>query len=240
MVRGQQTSLVLSLSMRAKQAAPRSRRRLGLFGLVLFAGIFLVLRAATGGHEEYDPAKEFPSNNADVSAGIHASIIIPAYHERDNIRPLVTRTFAALKHPHSTEIVIVDDNSRDGTIEEVDTIQKEGFNVVLITRVGEKGLSSAVLRGMRDSRGESLVVMDADLQVSYSTVTCNLHSDCISSAAPTRSCSRSIRRPRKPKDAIRVGNTLRSWGIHGRELAIIPSRNILGCTLSRSSPHHRK
>ncbi|KAH3676041.1 hypothetical protein WICMUC_002337 [Wickerhamomyces mucosus] len=97
---------------------------------------------------------------------IENSIIVPAYHEKLNIRPLTTRVFAALGNEDSkkTEIIFVDDNSKDGSVEEVQTLQKEGYNVSIIVRTAERGLSSAVLRGFVESNGEYLVCMDADLQ----------------------------------------------------------------------------
>lgn len=96
------------------------------------------------------------------------SIVVPAYHEHDNLRPLVEQVFAALREKDTTEMVIVDDNSRDGTVELVEELKKEGYKVELLVRTakGEKGLSSAVLRGFEKARGDKWVVMDADLQVS--------------------------------------------------------------------------
>ncbi|KAJ7660304.1 nucleotide-diphospho-sugar transferase, partial [Mycena polygramma] len=95
-------------------------------------------------------------------------------HECANLAPLVTATFAALPAPLATrtEILFVDDDSRresrDGTVEEVARLHEDGgYTVELLLRPresGEKGLSSAVLRGFEHARGSRLVVMDADLQ----------------------------------------------------------------------------
>lgn len=97
---------------------------------------------------------------------IENSITVPAYHEKLNIRPLTTRLFAALGNGDSkkTELIFVDDNSNDGSVEEVEALQKEGYNVRIIVRTTERGLSSAVLRGFNESKGEYLICMDADLQ----------------------------------------------------------------------------
>ena len=94
------------------------------------------------------------------------SVIVPAYKEKANIRPLTTRLFAALGNDASktTELIFVDDNSQDGSVEEVDALKKEGYNVKIIVRTKERGLSSAVLRGFYDAEGEYLICMDADLQ----------------------------------------------------------------------------
>lgn len=99
------------------------------------------------------------------------SIIIPAYKEVLNIRPLLTRIRAAFANPTSPiplsaiEVLIVDDNSRDGSVELVNELQQEGFPVRILVRTDERGLSSAVVRGFREAKGEAMVCMDADLQV---------------------------------------------------------------------------
>ncbi|EIN05509.1 hypothetical protein PUNSTDRAFT_115932 [Punctularia strigosozonata HHB-11173 SS5] len=131
-------------------------------GFLLLCFIYLYLFA--GGSSTYTPPHTGHDDADPTRNTIHASIIVPTYHERDNIRPLVTRTFAALTQPTVTEIVIVDDNSRDGTVEEVEKLREEGYNVRIIVRTDAKGLSSAVLKGFEEARGGSLVVMDADLQ----------------------------------------------------------------------------
>lgn len=97
---------------------------------------------------------------------IENSITVPAYHEKLNIQPLTKRLFAALGNDDSkkTELIFVDDNSNDGSVEEVEALKKEGYNVRIIVRTTERGLSSAVLRGFAESKGQYLVCMDADLQ----------------------------------------------------------------------------
>ncbi|SCU80678.1 LAFA_0C00562g1_1 [Lachancea sp. 'fantastica'] len=94
------------------------------------------------------------------------SVVVPAYHEKLNIKPLTTRLFAALGNEGSktTELIFVDDNSKDGSVEEVEALKKQGYNVRIIVRTDERGLSSAVLKGFRDAEGQYLVCMDADLQ----------------------------------------------------------------------------
>ncbi|KWU43993.1 lipopolysaccharide heptosyltransferase I [Rhodotorula sp. JG-1b] len=135
----------------------------------IFAGAFaaslLLLRPAKQLYHPDTSAKYSPPDAPADNNQIHSSIVVPAYHERDNIAPLVKSVFAALRDPAGTEIVIVDDNSRDGTIEEVERLRREeGYNVELLVRTDEKGLSSAVLRGFERARGQKMIVMDADLQ----------------------------------------------------------------------------
>jgi dolichol-phosphate mannosyltransferase len=104
-------------------------------------------------------------------AQITHSIIVPAYKEKLNLRPLTTRLFAAFADSESpirsenVELIVVDDNSQDGSVEEVDVLHDEGYNIRIIVRTNERGLSSAVVRGFKEAKGEAMICMDADLQV---------------------------------------------------------------------------
>jgi len=109
--------------------------------------------------------------NKTADAEITHSIIVPAYKEKLNLRPLTTRLFAAFADSESpipaenVELIIVDDNSRDGSVEEVEALHNEGYNVRIIVRTNERGLSSAVVRGFKEAKGDAMICMDADLQV---------------------------------------------------------------------------
>jgi dolichol-phosphate mannosyltransferase len=90
-------------------------------------------------------------------------VIIPTYNERDNLEELVRRTSAACSATKMAyEIVVVDDNSPDGTGALAEQMGKS-FNVKVIHRAGKLGLSTAVLDGFKVASGSILVVMDADL-----------------------------------------------------------------------------
>jgi dolichol-phosphate mannosyltransferase len=91
------------------------------------------------------------------------SIIIPTYCEAENIHPVVTRIRAALDTRLDYEILFVDDNSPDETGARVTELQKQGAPVRLIVRRDERGLSSAILCGFHQARGDLLLCMDADL-----------------------------------------------------------------------------
>jgi dolichol-phosphate mannosyltransferase len=93
----------------------------------------------------------------------HVTVVVPTYREAENIPILAQRLFAALEAANiSGEMIIVDDNSRDGTVEAVDALAK-AHPIRLITRVGERGLSSAVVRGFTEAGHDLLLCMDADL-----------------------------------------------------------------------------
>ena len=90
-------------------------------------------------------------------------MIIPTYNEKDNIEELVRRTSAACSATRmGHEIVIVDDNSPDGTGDLAEKLGKS-FSVKVVHRAGKLGLSTAVLEGFEAASGSVLVVMDADL-----------------------------------------------------------------------------
>lgn len=102
--------------------------------------------------------------NAAQSPPLELSVVVPTFREAANIPILAERVFGALAAANiQGELILVDDDSRDGTDRAVAELEKR-FPVKLITRVGERGLSSAVLRGFTEARGRVLLVMDADLQ----------------------------------------------------------------------------
>jgi len=90
------------------------------------------------------------------------SIIIPTYNERDNIQPLVERIHKALSD-YNYELIIVDDNSPDGTSDVAKNLSAE-YPIRVIVRTTERGLATAVVAGFNAARGEVLSVIDADLQ----------------------------------------------------------------------------
>jgi dolichol-phosphate mannosyltransferase len=90
------------------------------------------------------------------------SIIVPAYKEKDNIEPLVEGIQKSLAK-YDYEIVIVDDNSADGSEELVNDLAKK-YPVKIIVRKNKRGLSSAVVDGIAATDSEFVIVMDADLQ----------------------------------------------------------------------------
>lgn len=90
------------------------------------------------------------------------SIVIPTYNERDNIVPLVERLSRTF-NDHKYEILLVDDNSKDGTVDVAAELASK-YPVKVMVRKKERGLSTAVLHGIKYAQGEIIGVMDADLQ----------------------------------------------------------------------------
>jgi glycosyltransferase involved in cell wall biosynthesis len=90
------------------------------------------------------------------------SIVVPALNEAENLPELARRVAAAMRG-RRYELLIVDDSSRDATPDVCAALARQ-YPLRLITRAPRDGLSGAVLQGLRESAGDYLVVMDADLQ----------------------------------------------------------------------------
>lgn len=100
-------------------------------------------------------------NPADWPDAPRVSVIVPTYNERANLPRLTERIFAALD-PVASELIIVDDDSPDGTAELARQLAQR-WPVRVIVRQHERGLATAVIAGLRAARGALCVVMDADL-----------------------------------------------------------------------------
>lgn len=93
---------------------------------------------------------------------VKLSIIVPTFRESPNIAGLVQRIDLSLKDRYDYEIIIVDDNSRDGIEKAVYNLANR-YPLKLKIRFTEKGLASAVIAGFEMVTGDIIVVMDADL-----------------------------------------------------------------------------
>lgn len=90
-------------------------------------------------------------------------MIVPTYNEKDNLEELSSRIFDACGNAGvEAELVIVDDNSPDGTGAHAEELGKTR-RIKVVHRAGKLGLSSAVLEGFKAASGSILLVMDADL-----------------------------------------------------------------------------
>jgi len=89
------------------------------------------------------------------------SVVVPTYNEADSVTGLAERLARSLAG-RDWELLIVDDASPDGTAEVAAALAPR-LPVRVLRRAGKAGLASAVLAGFADSRGDVLVVMDADL-----------------------------------------------------------------------------
>jgi dolichol-phosphate mannosyltransferase len=94
---------------------------------------------------------------------MNLSIIIPTFNERENLEILVKRIIAATAPAGiAVEIIVVDDNSPDGTAE-IAKILAADFPLKLIERKTEHGLGSAIITGINQATSKVICVIDADL-----------------------------------------------------------------------------
>ncbi|WP_425228650.1 glycosyltransferase [Sphingomonas sp.] len=91
------------------------------------------------------------------------SVVVPTYNERANMAALVAAVRDALGDL-SWEMLIVDDDSPDGTFDEVARLARDEPRVRCLRRVGRRGLASAVIEGALVANGDAVAVMDADFQ----------------------------------------------------------------------------
>ncbi|NWF58299.1 MAG: glycosyltransferase [Fischerella sp.] len=110
---------------------------------------------------------ELPPSTVGVdSSPIFFSLVIPTYNEAGNIKAIIRILSTLLDEsiPGEYELIVVDDDSPDGTWEVAQSLMLEYPQLRVMRRQDERGLSSAVIRGWQVARGDVLGVIDGDLQ----------------------------------------------------------------------------
>jgi len=98
---------------------------------------------------------------ADQAADPVLSVIVPTYNERENIARLAGAIIEAVGDT-PVEVLVVDDNSPDGTAALVVELAAADARVRVVSRERKQGLSSAVFAGVSASSGAYICIMDAD------------------------------------------------------------------------------
>lgn len=91
------------------------------------------------------------------------AVIVPTYNEAANIGGLIEALDGAL-HGLDWELILVDDDSPDGTARHARALARQHPRVRVLQRIGRRGLSSACIEGMLATTAPYLAVMDADMQ----------------------------------------------------------------------------
>jgi len=91
------------------------------------------------------------------------SIIIPVFNEEDKVKEILKKVLE-VKLPFKKEIIIIDDNSTDKTLEKIKEIAKMNDNFKIITHSKNKGKGSAIRTGLKYATGTIIGVQDADLE----------------------------------------------------------------------------
>jgi dolichol-phosphate mannosyltransferase len=97
---------------------------------------------------------------------VELSIVLPIYNEEENIPELYRRLSEVIKNSivESTEFLFVNDGSRDRSVELITEIHKQDSRVKLVNLSRNFGHQAAISAGIDYSKGDAIVLMDADLQ----------------------------------------------------------------------------
>ncbi|MCL5986671.1 MAG: glycosyltransferase family 2 protein [Actinobacteria bacterium] len=93
------------------------------------------------------------------------SIVIPVYNEKENIEDLYNEISSVLSGMNiKSEIIFVDDGSRDDSLELLTDLFKKRENIKVISFRKNFGKASALMAGFKDTSGDIIITMDGDLQ----------------------------------------------------------------------------
>ena len=99
----------------------------------------------------------------DSCQNLRLTVVLPTYNERLNVVPMA-EAILPLRLALRLEILFIDDDSADGTADEVRRLSHQNPEIRLVRRVGRSGLSSAIKEGILDATGDFVAVMDCDGQ----------------------------------------------------------------------------
>src|SRR5450631_2994706 len=93
------------------------------------------------------------------------SVIVPVFNERDNVGPLTDELMPVLRGlPQRSEVIFVDDGSRDGTAELLDRLAAEVPEISVVRLRRNFGKAEALMAGFNVAGGDILITIDGDLQ----------------------------------------------------------------------------
>jgi len=92
------------------------------------------------------------------------SVVLPTYNEKDNISKLIDMIEEVFeKNKIDGEILVIDDNSPDGTAKTVRDLKKKYDNITVFVRKDERGVGTAHIFGYKHAKGDIIIAMDCDL-----------------------------------------------------------------------------
>ena len=92
------------------------------------------------------------------------SIVIPCFNEEKTLEPLVERVLAADTCGLDSEIIIVDDASKDSSLEKASALGDAHANITVLTHDTNRGKGAAMRTGFENSKGDIVIIQDADLE----------------------------------------------------------------------------
>ena len=101
----------------------------------------------------------------DYSEPVEISVVVPVYNEEENLPILIPKLVEVLKSLRSPyEMIFVDDGSSDGSRQVLKEWTVLYPSIRILGLKENRGLSTALVAGMREARGEKIVTLDSDLQ----------------------------------------------------------------------------
>lgn len=92
----------------------------------------------------------------------NVSIILPTYNEANNIVELIKEIEKSMSFWPNYEIIVIDDNSPDNTLQLVKDSFRDDNKIVTILRTSDRGLAKSIREGIERSTGDQIVIMDTD------------------------------------------------------------------------------
>lgn len=96
--------------------------------------------------------------------GMNLSLVIPAKNEEKTLQSIVEKVVASLGDVVTFEIIIVNDGSTDSTAQVAESLSRKYENITILTNNTAAGKSQAVKKGILATKGEYVVIQDADLE----------------------------------------------------------------------------
>jgi dolichol-phosphate mannosyltransferase len=134
------------------------------------------------------------------------SVVMPVYNERDTVLEVIERVRAV---PVEKEIIVVDNDSTDGTRELVQAVTYPEVRVILQPRNLMKG--NSVKKGIGAAQGEYLIIQDADLEYDpgdYEALLSEAHKDEVLAVLGSRTLGAAERGESLPRSAFSLGREL--------------------------------
>jgi glycosyltransferase involved in cell wall biosynthesis len=102
---------------------------------------------------------------AEQTEQVEISVVVPVYNEEESLPILVPKLQEVLKGLHKTyEVIFVDDGSSDGSRGVLREMAKRYPSIRILRFKANRGLSAALIAGMREAWGDIFVTLDSDLQ----------------------------------------------------------------------------
>lgn len=92
------------------------------------------------------------------------SVVVPVFNERDNVGALLREIVAALRGRVDFEAVFVDDDSKDDTLAQLQSLKAEVPELRVLHHVKQSGQSTAIRTGVKAARGAWIATLDGDGQ----------------------------------------------------------------------------